>query len=622
MIQKYILTLIFSTLFFCNSLIIYSQRNNEQLNGGNNTVAPISNSLDIMQYKDLLWFNCDRPEDYLSQENVLFLLVNWNNLHETAEQTILKVQKIKRNNLPMKVIFIYNIEHEAEQSYAHIRAHLLENRIELPLVVVKKTDTIDGVRDCPTSTLFSPKHGVIKTYATLEDLDQLTSDFKAEYEKSGNENLYRYGEHFHKISDDYPDPLLSHMGYVVPYPENDWVFISQPSEHRILIAGVDGSIKKVLGHGVPRHKNGTTYYASYNHPQGMYWSTERQTLFVADTYNNCVRKIDFEIDRTASVVFESSNEIDPHPADIAEKDGELYIVMEGFGEIWKMNMDTEELSVLKNNLGEKITLVSPTSITITEDNFIYIVEKTTGELVKISLEDFSVSYVEIDFVATKVQYGDSKLVVVSAYGDKLVVLDDDKVEYSIGGEKASFKNGKFDEAYFYEPNGITFMNGLFYVIESGNNMLRSVSLRNKKVSVVEFYDVRKYAGLLQAKDGQGIDLEPMYINPEFNQFDVVIEENAGYVLDGAHGNNILDVGLFPSNIDMADDKLDDGKGMFYLEGAKAQGLVEIVVYVTYYEDVYPRRYYQKTTTYRIPLLIDEGASAKHEIIIPLIDSKD
>ncbi|GJQ72884.1 hypothetical protein Trydic_g1532 [Trypoxylus dichotomus] len=98
-------------------------------------------------------------------------------------------------------------------------------------------------------------------------------------------------------------PLLF-PGKITNFADNDGnelIAISDTGNHRILIVTYDGSIIQQIGRAAAGLKDGSLKNAEFNAPQGLVFQN-KDILFVADTENHAIRKIDLKNNKVETLV--------------------------------------------------------------------------------------------------------------------------------------------------------------------------------------------------------------------------------------------------------------------------------------------------------------------------------
>ena len=76
-----------------------------------------------------------------------------------------------------------------------------------------------------------------------------------------------------------------------------------PTHNRIVVASLEGRVAAVIGSGEEGLADGDFSSAQFNHPQGM--ELDGDILYVADTENHALRKIDLVAGTVSTLVLQS-----------------------------------------------------------------------------------------------------------------------------------------------------------------------------------------------------------------------------------------------------------------------------------------------------------------------------
>lgn len=106
---------------------------------------------------------------------------------------------------------------------------------------------------------------------------------------------------------------------VVPGPVNSvlqnlvgsCLFIADSGHNRIVVSKTEGEVLHVIGTGKAGLTDGDFEVAEFFAPQGMAFDAESQILYVADTENHAIRKVDFTTQKVETIAGtgEQSHEI-------------------------------------------------------------------------------------------------------------------------------------------------------------------------------------------------------------------------------------------------------------------------------------------------------------------------
>ncbi len=95
---------------------------------------------------------------------------------------------------------------------------------------------------------------------------------------------------------------------------NAGLFIADSGHHRIVMSSEDGEILHLIGTGKPGLTDGSFQQAQFSAPQGMAFDPENQLLYVADTENHSLRRVDLRLQvvETIAGTGKQSHNIRPH----------------------------------------------------------------------------------------------------------------------------------------------------------------------------------------------------------------------------------------------------------------------------------------------------------------------
>ena len=170
---------------------------------------------------------------------------------------------------------------------------------------------------------------------------------------------------------------LRFPGKILADEAGNRLFIADSNHNRIVVASLDREVANVIGSGVIGHADGDFATAQFNHPQGMALSGD--TLYVADTENHLLRKVDLKTRRVTTIAGIGEEARNGWPGVDLERGilperfvgpplktalnspwalwiqgKDLYIAMAGAQQIWKMPLDESEIGPFAGNGREDI----------------------------------------------------------------------------------------------------------------------------------------------------------------------------------------------------------------------------------------------------------------------------
>ena len=131
-------------------------------------------------------------------------------------------------------------------------------------------------------------------FATIEEqIAQTVTDFR----KKGNlnEQPLKFALEKAKVG----DLPLAFPGKILADEKSKRLFISDSNHNRIVVTDFDGKLLETIGGGAAAAKDGNFASASFNRPQGL--ALDGDILYVADTENNLIRRVDLKTEKVETI---------------------------------------------------------------------------------------------------------------------------------------------------------------------------------------------------------------------------------------------------------------------------------------------------------------------------------
>jgi DNA-binding beta-propeller fold protein YncE len=468
------------------------------------------------------WLNTDKPLSLEALKGKVVLLDFWtygciNCIHIIPD---LKRLEHKYPN-QLVVIGVHSAKFENEKETENIRRIILRYELEHPVYndADYKVWQCYGVRAWPTQVLIDPAGyviGAVSGEGNYELMDQVVAKVVDEFRKRGelNEEPLQLTLERAKVG----DLPLAFPGKILADAKGDRLFIADSNHNRIVVTKLDGSLIETIGTGAVGSADGAFDKASFYRPQGM--ALDGDSLYVADTENHLIRRIDLKTKTVQTVAGTGQQARDyfrqgpartielSSPWDLQLVDRQLYITMAGTHQIWKLDLDKQEVSTFAGSGREarqdgallEAGFAQPSGITSdgrrlyiadSESNIIRAIELAGGRvetLVGGNLFDFGDvdghgDDVRLQHPLGVVVLGD-KVLVADTYNHKIKELDakSRSVKTLLGTGKPGQVDG--DSAMFYEPGGLTVANGKLYIADTNNHAVRLVDLKTKRTSTL------------------------------------------------------------------------------------------------------------------------------------------
>ena len=487
------------------------------------------------------WLNTDKPLSLAALKGKVVLLDFWtygciNCIHIIPD--LKKLEQKYANQLV--VIGVHSAKFENEKDTENIRRIILRYEIEHPVYndAEFKVWQNYAVRAWPTQYLIDPAGyiiGRVQGEGNAEILDQTIAKTIAEFRKRGelNEEPLKLTLERAKVG----DLPLAFPGKILADARNDRLFIADSNHNRIVITKLDGTLLETIGTGERGSADGAFDKATFYRPQGL--ALDGDNLYVADTENHLIRLINLKskVVRTVAGTGRQSRNyflIGPartvslsSPWDLQLVARQLFITMAGMHQIWKLDLDKNEVSTFAGS-GREARLdgplvdagfAQPSGITTdgkklyvadSEANIIRAIDPTAGavqtlvggDLFEFGDVDGSGDDVRLQHPLGIFAYGD-KLLIADTYNHKIKELDPKArtVKTFLGTGKPGQTDGT--TAAFYEPGGLSVASGKLYIADTNNHAIRVVDLKTKETSTLMIKGLQPPTALAELRNNDG-----------------------------------------------------------------------------------------------------------------------
>ncbi|HKG78004.1 MAG TPA: thioredoxin-like domain-containing protein, partial [Pyrinomonadaceae bacterium] len=482
--------------------------------------------------------NTDKPLSIAALKGKVVLLDFWtygciNCIHIIPD---LKKLEAKYAN-QLVVIGVHSAKFQNEKETENIRRIILRYEIEHPVYNDSEYAVWQsyGVRAWPTQVLIDPAGyviGGVSGEGNYDVIDQTVAKVIDEFRKKGglNEEPLKLVLERAKVG----ELPLAFPGKILADANGNRLIIADSNHNRIVVTKLDGTLVDTIGTGDAGAADGAFDKATFYRPQGM--ALTGDNLYVADTENHLIRRVDLKartVETVAGTGQQSREYFKTGPArsvalsspwDLQLVGRVLYIAMAGPHQIWKMDLDKNEVSTfagsgrearLDGSLSEA-GFAQPSGIASdgktlyvadSESNIIRAIDiaggtvKTLvgGDLFEFGDVDGSGDDVRLQHPLGLLSYGD-KLLIADTYNHKIKELDPkrQKVTTLFGTGKPGQADGT--SASFYEPGGLTVAHDKLYVADTNNHAIRVVDLKTKQASTLRINGLTPPAKNVQALD--------------------------------------------------------------------------------------------------------------------------
>lgn len=469
------------------------------------------------------WLNTDKPLSIAALKGKIVLLDFWtygciNCIHIIPDLKKLEA-KYEKN---LVVIGVHSAKFENEGETENIRKIILRYGIEHPVVndADYKIWNQYAVNAWPTQILIDPNGYVLGKYTGEGNFSEITSDIEkiltdAKYKSVLNETPLTLALERAKTS----DLPLAFPGKILADEKSKRLFIADSNHNRIVVTDFNGKLLDVIGSGEISKKDGDFKSAGFHKPQGM--AVDGETLFVADTDNQLIRKIDLKKKSVSTIAgtgtiegFDGKggaalNTSLRSPWDLSLVGDKLFIAMAGSHQIWLLDLKLNEIrpyagtrrearidgkiteaafaqpSGIASN-GKKLFVADSESNIIREINFQTATVETLvgGDLFVFGDEDGEGDEVKLQHPLGIEIYGEQVLL-ADTYNHKIKILNPQNktVQTFLGSGKAGQTDGA--NAQFYEPGGLSLADGKLFIADTNNHAVRVADLKTREVSTLK-----------------------------------------------------------------------------------------------------------------------------------------
>ncbi len=464
------------------------------------------------------WLNTEQPLALAALRGKIVLLDFWtygciNCIHIIPD---LKRLEAKYGN-QLIVIGVHSAKFDNEKETDNIRQVVLRYEIEHP--VVNDADfAIWGayaVRAWPTQYLIDPAGyvvGRVEGEGNYEVLDQTIAATVADFRQRGelNEEPLKLALERARLG----DQPLAFPGKLLADAKTDRLYIADSNHNRVVVTKLDGTLVEIIGGGARGALDGGYEQATFHRPQGL--ALDGQTLYVADTENHLIRRVDLQARAVSTVAGTGEQrrtyEMHPGPARYAALNSPwdlqlvgrtLYIAMAGPHQIWKLDLDRGEIAVFAGT-GQEARLdgarnaaafAQPSGLATDGRNTLYVADA----------ESNVVRAVELDRLTSADKLGLHDTASSESPATGTTTTTTGQVRTLAGGDLFEFGDvdGSGDGARLQHPLGVLYQAGALFIADTYNHKIKRLDLATGAV--------KTFAGT--GKPGQADGNAPSFYEP-------------------------------------------------------------------------------------------------------------
>lgn len=420
------------------------------------------------------WFNVKQPLTLAGLKGKAVLLDFWTLGCINCQQIIPDLKQLQQEfGSALVIIGVHSGKYDREHEDESVREAILKYGLDHPVVNDPEFDIWSsyGVQAWPTIVLIDPAGKIVQSrpgegvYTAFQPaIAQVIARFSAQGQIDRTPIPLDLG------AAGTMSPVLSFPSAVLADEAGGRLFIADAGHNRILVAGLDGSLRYVIGAGQEGAVDGSFADATFRGPQGLALSPDGGTLYIADTRNHLVRAADLAGMRVTTVAG-TGHELKSLPVagspaietDLASPwgmvvaNGQLYIAMAGVHQVWTMDLARRTVSVFAGTGAEGIDDGSRQDATLSQPS-------------ELATDGSTLFWVDPESSSVR----------------RTPLSGDGPVKTIVGKGLFDFgdKDGPADTARLQHPQGIAYANGLLYVADTYNHKVRTVDPSTGQVSTV------------------------------------------------------------------------------------------------------------------------------------------
>lgn len=521
--------ILMAILVFITTLALADQSKNTNMDfWAQKSYAGTSSAPDFPS--DVDWLNTEQAISLKDLEGKIVLLDFWTYGCVNCMHIIPDLKKLEaKYSKELVVIGVHSAKFDNEGSTENIRNIILRYGIKHPVINDKdfKVWRSYGARAWPTLVLIDPVGNVIGKHSgegIYDIFDQVITGAVEEFDAQG---LIDRAEIEFKVEEARAKTPLSYPGKVLADNNSKRLFIADTNHNRIVVSDFEGNVISVIGNGQEALADGDYRQASFNKPQGLSLAGNN-ILYVADTENHAIRKIDLLKETVETVAGNGSQQYIRlqkaaakdfalnTPWDVLFHDSLLYIAMAGQHQLWVYNPDNKVISAFAGSRREELKdaplleagLNQPSGLT-TDGKHIYFADSEASAIryadielsgnVKTIVGTGLFDFGDIDGVGNSVRLqhplavafnkADGLIYLADTYNSKIKILNPETREVkSLFGSQAGWQDGKDSATKLYEPGGLSIAANKLFIADTNNHVIRLADLKTNELKTLVLVD--------------------------------------------------------------------------------------------------------------------------------------
>ncbi|MEP6871526.1 MAG: thioredoxin-like domain-containing protein [Anaerolineaceae bacterium] len=541
------------------------------------------------------WFNVEKPLTLAELKGKVVLLDFWTLGCINCQHIIPDLKKLEAEfSDALVVIGVHSGKYSTEHDDESIREAVQRYGLEHPVLNdpdFKVWETF-GASAWPTIVLVDPAGNLVGGHAgegVYPLFQPIVSSLVEEFGAKGAINRAPFPLSLHSTA---TATLLSYPGKVLADDAGGRLFIADSGHNRILISDFAGRLQTAIGSGVEGFADGAANEASFRQPQGLAISPDGKTLYVADTRNHAIRKVNLgtnevttiagtgkQLEKLPGTASKAKETALASPWDLVQTGDSLFIAMAGIHQIWAMNLVQGTVSVFAGTSREGIadgdrrtqaTLAQPSGITA-DGSYLYWVDPESSSVRRALLSGngevetivgtglFDYGNEDGRGKSAKLQhpqgvvFADGRLYVSDTYNHEVRRIDAATFDVTtVAGTGArGWSDGPGQIAMFDEPAGVGFARGTIYVADANNHLIRALDIATARVSTLTLSNLSVASALTPGRILK-VTADPQTVTPGAANLRVTFNSPAGYHLNSQAPSRLILTSSNPAVLELGE----------------------------------------------------------------------
>ena len=538
------------------------------------------------------WLNVDRPLSLEDLKGKIVLLDFWTYCCINCMHVIPDLRMLEEEYPELVVIGVHSAKFTNEQVRDNIRHAILRYEIEHPVIVDNEFHLWQRyvINAWPSFVLIDPV-GNVAAKASGEGPYAMFAETIASLSQAFDEQGLLNKEPFSMdlVADREPGAALSYPGKLEVDRVGRRLFLTDSNHNRIVVFRPDGEVIQVIGSGTAGARDGPVDDSEFFRPQGLAYDPRDDVLFVADTENHLVRRVDLAAGEVTTVLGmgrqgghstkgRGTDLAINSPWDLTLMGDHLYIAMAGPHQIWRLDLRTLEAERyagsgredIVDGPRERAALAQPSGIDndgkriFFADSEVSAVRMVEDDQVKTLVGAGLFDFDDIDGPLDRARFqhplgvfhDSGNLFVADTYNHKVKMIDLEAgtVSTLAGSGRSDHEDGSSRKASLSEPNDLLLFEGNLWIVDTNNHAIRLLEPGADRLFTFKFTNEEalwpKPTGGLK---GREVVLAPVRIASERATVRFALEPPKGYVWNTGAPNYLEVVGS--ETIDLGDHEI-------------------------------------------------------------------